>query len=259
MSHRPPRARMRPAFAALAATVIVVIAAGCGSSGSSSGGSGSSSGNSSSSTNAGSAVATSSTASHQPAPAGGNQTLTLALIQGSFTTFNPWGASAGINGTLWSMGALYDSLTRLSPAGTVEPGLATSWTLKGNTLKLKLRTGVKFSDGTPVNAAAVKTNLEFGASHPDGAECDAYIAGLKATVTSSSSLTVTTPHPVPGLLQDLAQCAGFIASPKALAHPAGLTSKPDGSGPYTLSQSGTVLGQKYTFVRRPGYWDVAVA
>jgi len=186
---------------------------------------------------------------------GTGQTLNLAATQGSFTNFNPWGAGDGINGYLWSNVALYDSLTKLNAQGQPVPSVATSWTVSGDKVTLQLRKGITFSDGTPLNAAAVKANLDYGAANPSLAECNAYIAGVKTTVLSDYSVQLTLPHPIPGLLQDFAQCAGFIVSPKALANPSSLTSTPDGSGPYTLDKAATTPGQVYTYVRRPGYWD----
>jgi peptide/nickel transport system substrate-binding protein len=199
---------------------------------------------------------TSTTASGSSGSATG-QTLTLALTQQPFINYNPWAAPNGINSGLWNNGPLYDSLTRLNAQGQPVPAVATSWQVSGNAVTLQLRSGIKFSDGTPLDAAAVKANLDYGASHPNGAECNAYIAGLKTTVLSPASVKLTLPHPIPGLLQDFAQCAGFMVSPKALANPSSLTSTPDGSGPYTLDKAATTPGQVYTYVRRPGYWDAS--
>ena len=116
---------------------------------------------------------------------------------------------------------------------------------------------MKFSDGTALDAAAVKANLDYGAAHPAGAECNAYLSGLKthgpephfhpASHAQASSWADAGPG----------QCAGFIVSPKALANPKSLTSTPDGSGPYTLQSSGTIAGQQYTFVKNPSYWNAS--
>src|SRR3546814_2208854 len=69
---------------------------------------------------------------------------------------------AGSTGGL-EMAAIYDVLMRWdSEANTVEPQLAES--LEPNedftTWTLKLRDGVKFSDGTPLDSAAVKFSLD---------------------------------------------------------------------------------------------------
>ena len=58
---------------------------------------------------------------------------------------------------------IYDTLVRFSAKGTqVEPSLAESWTTSPDGLvwTFKLRSGVKFHDGTPLNAEAVKFNIE---------------------------------------------------------------------------------------------------
>ena len=50
-------------------------------------------------------------------------------------------------------------MIHLSSGGDLEPGLATSWSLDGDTITLHLRSGVKFSNGEPFNAQAVKVGL----------------------------------------------------------------------------------------------------
>jgi len=58
---------------------------------------------------------------------------------------------------------IFQSLVGFKPGGSeVVPQLATSWTPSSDALSwtFKLRTGVKFSDGTPFNAAAVCYNYE---------------------------------------------------------------------------------------------------
>jgi peptide/nickel transport system substrate-binding protein len=207
----------------------------------------------------GSASSPSSSAPAASSPSAGSSsaggTLHLGDDQIAPSDYNPWDAGYGINNTLWFSQILYDSLVTLNGNAQPQPSIATAWTQSGNTTTLTLRSGVKFSDGTPLDAAAVKANLDYGASHPAGAECNAYLAGLKTTVLSPTSIQLTTPKPVPGLLQDLGQCAGFIVSPKALANPKSLVSTPDGSGPYLLQSSGTIVGQQYTFTKNPNYWN----
>jgi peptide/nickel transport system substrate-binding protein len=55
-----------------------------------------------------------------------------------------------------------ETLTFIDPDGKIQPGLAESWTLSsdGTQYTFKLRRGVTFHDGTPLDAKAVKWNLD---------------------------------------------------------------------------------------------------
>jgi len=55
-----------------------------------------------------------------------------------------------------------DPLVVLAPDGSIQPGLATEWTVSPDAKEylFKLRTDVTFQDGTPFNAEAVKANFE---------------------------------------------------------------------------------------------------
>ena len=57
---------------------------------------------------------------------------------------------------------LYDGLVRRSGTLEVEPGLAESWTISddGKVYTFSLRQGIKFHDGSPYNAEAVKFNFD---------------------------------------------------------------------------------------------------
>src|SRR5262249_31188764 len=57
----------------------------------------------------------------------------------------------------------YEPLLWATPTGALRPGLATSWSVSpGNqAITMTLRTNVRFSDGTPFTAQAVKTFLEY--------------------------------------------------------------------------------------------------
>src|SRR4029078_4850145 len=62
---------------------------------------------------------------------------------------------------------LYDPLIRVTAAGTLEPGRATSWKVVNPTpFHLTLRKGVVFHDGTPFNAASVKATYERNKAFP---------------------------------------------------------------------------------------------
>src|ERR1700719_2996483 len=78
------------------------------------------------------------------------------------TSWDPVTSSAGWD--MHALGLVYASLTTLDPAGDVGPGLASSWTYAadGKSVTFQLRPGLTFSDGTPLNAQAVKENIDRG-------------------------------------------------------------------------------------------------
>jgi peptide/nickel transport system substrate-binding protein len=198
-------------------------------------------------------VVTSGVAAAAPASAG---TLSLG-VEFSSVNFDPWQAPDGDNASAGLNEAVYDSVTTLKGNG-IAPDLATSWAFPSpTTLVLHLRPGVKFGDGTPVDAAAVKANFDYAKTASPAGQLNTVFTGTTSTVVNPTTLQLSLPTPNPDLLYDLATGAGFIVNPKALANPATLQTTPDGSGPYTLSASASVPGQQYTFVRKPSYWNLA--
>ena len=64
--------------------------------------------------------------------------------------------------------ALCDKLVDITPDLTSVPRLATSWSLSGDkkALTFRLRSGVKFHDGEPFDAAAAKFNIDRALTLP---------------------------------------------------------------------------------------------
>jgi peptide/nickel transport system substrate-binding protein len=164
---------------------------------------------------------------------------------------------------------VYAPLIHQNLDGEFEPALADTWHYSNsgdaqpNTVfELTLRKGAKFSDGTPVNAAAVVKWFEYVVAAP-GAFNETL--GLNSKFSEVNDLTVkivlTAPNPnLPYILSDGGLNAGWVVSPAGLADPKHLETVPSGAGPYVLDASKTVQGSKYVFKKNPNYYapnDVA--
>ncbi|MFJ3772304.1 ABC transporter substrate-binding protein [Streptomyces sp. NPDC090075] len=179
--------------------------------------------------------------------AGDKDTLTLGMTQ----DIQGWDPTSQPSYQGWGASAVYESLFRCDALGKPHPAAAESWTFKpGNMgVTVHLRSGMKFSDGTPVNSAAVKTMIEYAGKQSASAT---RFAGMKVTTPDDLTAVITTPSPNPVFTARM--CEAKLASPKYLA--AGNTQKaPVGSGPYTLDTKATTSGSVYTFVKNDNYWD----
>jgi len=178
-------------------------------------------------------------------------TLTLGLIAQA-TTFS----AADIN---WANEAPYgqavfDGLLRANPDGTIVPWLAASYSYDTALTKLtmKLRTDVKFTDGTAFDADVAAQNIK---RFRDGASPNksllAQVSDAKAV--DPATLEIDLKAPDPALVTALTQNAGLMESPKAFTA-ADIKTNPVGSGPYTLDTKATVPGSSYTFNKNATYW-----
>ena len=178
--------------------------------------------------------------------AGAKDTLTLGMtadIQG----WDP-GVQPSYQG--WSADAVWDSLLRCGPTGKPEAGLAEKWEFSEDqkTATLHLRDGVEFSDGTPVDSAAVKANAEYYAT---AGGASSRWAGISVETPDTQTVKISWPAANP--LLALRMCESKIATPASIAE--GKFETPVGSGPYTLDTSATTGGSVYTFVKNDSYWD----
>ncbi|MGA2969061.1 MAG: ABC transporter substrate-binding protein [Acidimicrobiales bacterium] len=150
-----------------------------------------------------------------------------------------------------------DSLVSELPSGAVVPWLATSWKISANGLHytFTLKQGVKFTDGTPFNAAAVVANFtQIKNPKTQSATDGGYLAPyyVSTTVVGPYTAEVNLKAPDAPLLDELAQAFFGIESPKAMARGETVNCQsPVGTGPFVVKN--WVHGQSVTLVRNANY------
>jgi peptide/nickel transport system substrate-binding protein len=150
---------------------------------------------------------------------------------------------------------IFDSLVAMSPDGTFHPWLADRWTVSrdGRTYTFHLRPGVTFSDGTPLDAAAVKASLDHIS---DPRTKSIYAARLisayhDTTVVDRSTVKISLTHPSTPFLQALSTTYLGIQAPASLKTPGAPCARPVGSGPFELS--GWTRNVRLVLKRNPDY------
>ncbi|MFS2225812.1 ABC transporter substrate-binding protein [Pantoea sp. B65] len=153
---------------------------------------------------------------------------------------------------------MYEGLVRFSPQLTIEPALATAWSSdeSGKIWTFKLRSGVKFHDGTPFNADAVVANFTRHLDTGRGLAASGRIRAFLASVKKVDDYTVEfhLKKIYPAFLNLMTGGAAMMVSPAA-DQARTLSNKADGTGPYKLQQyknSEFVLETK-----NPDYWGQA--
>jgi ABC-type transport system substrate-binding protein len=196
-------------------------------------------------------------------------TLTVALPVGSPLDLDP--AFAVQPGERTLAASLFTGLTRLDPDGTVRPAVAAAWSSDASLRRWRftLRPGVRFSDGTSIQAADVKFAWERLASpklKPQPSPL-AYlldpVAGYQAFASGHARAISGISAPDAGTLQvDLSQPdADFptlVASPSlaplprtlAANDPTGFVADPVGEGPFKLTRR-PQKGQPLDLLRNP--------
>jgi peptide/nickel transport system substrate-binding protein len=114
----------------------------------------------------------------------------------------------------------------------------------GLTYSFILRAGVKFADGTPFNAAAVKFSLErardFGAKDSEAAGF--LLSGIRNIATpSDDKVVISLSQPNSTFLSRLAYSVASIVSPAAYAHNV-LAGNEDGAAVLTKYKTDTIVG-----------------
>ncbi|MEG4283857.1 ABC transporter substrate-binding protein [Microcoleus sp. A006_D1] len=173
---------------------------------------------------------------------------------------------------------IYNRLTDFKP-GTVElaPSLATEWSSStdGKTWTFKLRSGVKFHDGTDFDAEAVKFNVDrwWDAKNPDGYRESGktyqiwkdFFAGFKGdkdslvkevTVVDKSTIKFVLNRPFAAFPAAIGSGYFGIASPAAVKKAGAKYGTPGslavGTGPFVFKEWRS--GDRIILEKNPNYW-----
>jgi peptide/nickel transport system substrate-binding protein len=151
---------------------------------------------------------------------------------------------------------LYDTLLDIDAKGNVIPNIAERIDASEDVMsfKLTLRNGVKFSDGTAYDAAAVVKNFQRIMDPKNRCRCVSdlsTIASLEATGPLEVMIKMKSPSAhFPAALADV---AGMVASPAAVEkYGADFGNYGVGAGPFKLKE--WRRGAQVIFERNPDYW-----
>jgi len=152
--------------------------------------------------------------------------------------------------------ALCDKLFDVTPDLKIVPQLATSfeWAPDQRSVVLKLRPGVKFHDGEPFDAAAVKFNIERHIN-TTGSFRKPEIGQISSVdVVNDTTVRLNLSEPLVPLLAALTDRAGMMVSPKAAAALGDrFGTRPVCAGPYRFVER--VAQGKMVLERFADYWD----
>jgi len=177
-------------------------------------------------------------------------------------------ATSGDSEGSQNLSLVYDTLIMIDKNGDIAPGLAKSWKVSSDykTFTFDLRKGIKFHDGTPFNAHAVKFAydrmlrvnrtsygyyLKYGT--PDG-----------ITVIDDHTVQIKLKKAFPIFLVDMAATAYGIVSPAFVKKNSSsddpdalkvMTDHANGTGPFKMVEY--TLGQRIVYEKYNGYWGSA--
>ena len=147
---------------------------------------------------------------------------------------------------------VFEGLVRIEENGDTTPLLAESWDISadGRTYTFNLRPGVRFHDGHPFDAAAVKFSFERAQAPGSGNKSRTKLFDKIERIDTPSPLTVVLSlrHPDPHLLYRLGE------NPAVILHPASAdraATAPIGTGPFRFERWDK--GHSITLVKWSGY------
>jgi peptide/nickel transport system substrate-binding protein len=207
------------------------------------------------------AVVTTSTLNAAPQPAAGTQSvpkrggeLVISMFEDADRLDPTFGGTAGGREIFFNMcEPLYD----LTADGTIAPRLAAElprFSPDGLTATIPLRRNVRFNDGTPFDAQAVKVSLDRHRTLAGSRRAGELNAITEVAVVDSGTVRLVLSRPLAPLVATLSDRAGMIMSPAQLqALGENFATNPVCVGPFSFVER--VIGDRIVLERSRHYYD----
>jgi peptide/nickel transport system substrate-binding protein len=191
------------------------------------------------------------------------KTLVLGITQATVQLDPSIAGSNGYGDIIPVNENLYEGLTRYkNGTAEIEPALAESWTTSEDGLSyiFKIRSGVTFHDGSPLDAAAVVTNFQRQLDENDPLHDPGQVYApiilqdvTKVEATGDLEVTLTLDRPLKLVPANLAVFAAGIVSPTALTTYKGdYSNHAAGTGPFKLDH--WTKDVELVFTANENYW-----
>jgi peptide/nickel transport system substrate-binding protein len=183
------------------------------------------------------------------APAGDVDRDSTLVYATSFVTNSLDVPNVGTDFSIVYVDPIYDTLVRRLDSGEIVPAVATEWEVTPETITFTIAEGRTFHDGTPLDAEAVKANLDRILT------CECRFAPLLSAVSSvdvvDNQVILNLATPAASLVEVLTDIPGMLASPAGFEND-DRDINPIGSGPYVVTEytDGGVFYERWD-----GYYD----
>ena len=169
------------------------------------------------------------------------------------------------NADIWLSLNIYDTLIQPTLDGVgIQPALAESWTVSadGKTVTLKIRPGLKFADGSPLELSDIKWSLDRASKKETGGGFQFLLNSIQSVeIAGADTVVLHLSQPDPSILEALATFNAGILPEKLLMAAAGkdlaeksknFAEHPIGSGPFMVTSWSR--GNEMLLSRNPHYW-----